>query len=156
MAMISGGMQNRVSPQPAPTDGGGGGYTPGPGMVMGRPSPQMQLQQASAAIQKMEMQLQEMQRMYGMASLKTSNPQQLFAMQSEMQKLQQQIQAARQSAQQMGAMSALQMQQRARNTMSPSVGGGSHPNQGYADQAQQIGILTNMFGGGGSGADRNW
>lgn len=130
-----------------------GGFTPQ--MPMARMTPQVQLQQAAMNIQKMEAQLMDMQRAYGMASLNTSNPQQLFAMQSEMQKLQQQIQMAKQSAQQMGAMAALQMRQRSGATMSPSVGGGSTPNQGYANQAQQIGLLANMFGG-GMGAGREW
>jgi hypothetical protein len=157
MALMYSGAQGRVSPQAAPTTGDGGGFQPQMGMGMPRQTPQMQLQQAAENIRQMEMQFMDMQRKYGMMQTQTSNPQQLFAMQSEMQKLQQQIQMAKQSAQQMGSMAALQAQQRSSATMSPSVGQGSRPNQGYADQAQQIRLLTNMFGGGaGAGADRMW
>ena len=157
MALMYGGMTDRATPgiNPPATDA----------PMMGSPaamvpqSPQMRLQAAASQIMRMKNQLMDMQRTYGMMQLKTSNPQQLFAMQSEMQKLQQQIQAAEQAARQEATMGALKYQSMARGMGSMSSGGGRGgvPNQGMIDRSREIQALASMFSGNsGAGSERMW
>lgn len=149
MALMYGGAQNsRMVPS-----------SDGSSMPLGRLTPQSLAQGAAFQISQMEKQLMDMQRRYGMMGMTTSNPQQLFAMQSEMQKLQQQIEWAKRNAQQQLAMSALRAQQMGQMPGMSSVGVGGRggtPNQAMLDQSQQIAMLTNMFGGAAGSPYRNY
>lgn len=153
--MISGGMPGMMPPM---TDApmGGGQASPGFGAFNLSRSPEYAAAHAQAQIRQLEKQLAEAQQQYAMTAAATNNPQTLAALQGHISGLQQQIESAKQSAQQRFAMDALKMSQRSQMLKNPSVGGGSGaPNEAAANMAQQISLLARMFGG-GMGAGRMW